>query len=45
MGLSQGEFLKDYCKDCRYSYSKGGFFPEVEKSKIDDFRKKIKQDK
>ena len=29
---------KDTCKDCRYD----GIIPEVEKSKIEDFKKEIK---
>ena len=41
-GLSEGEILIDYCKDCSYGYPFGGFFPEVEESKIKLFRTNIK---
>lgn len=37
-GLSEGEILIDYCKNCNYGYPFGGFFPEVEESKIELFR-------
>lgn len=42
-GVIFGENLVDYCKDCYYGYGKSGFFPEVEESKIEEFRKKLKK--
>ena len=46
MGFPEGEFLKDYCKDCLYgNMMSGGFFPEVKKSYIEKFRKQIKTKK
>lgn len=43
-GTNFGVPLVDYCKDCYYSYPSGrAFFPEIEESKIEDFRKKLKR--
>ena len=42
------EELLDYCKDCYYGYQGvegGSFFPEVEESKIEEFRKELKKKK
>lgn len=38
MGLNQGEFFIEYCKDCYYS---GNFFPEVKKSMVEEFRMEL----
>lgn len=43
LGLSTGEQLTEYCKDCYYGYPGGGFFPEVEISEIKEFRKRLKK--
>ena len=40
-GLSEGEILIDFCKNCNYGYPFGGFFPEVDKSKLEWFRKNL----
>lgn len=40
VGLYQGEFFLDHCEDCLYISSS---FPEIEKSMIKEFRKKLKK--
>ena len=40
-GLDVKMTIRDYCRDCR----KFGTFPEVEASKIPEFRKKLKKGK
>jgi len=43
LGLSYGEHLTDYCKDCYYGFPSGGFFPEIADSNLEDFRKRLKK--
>lgn len=40
-----GATLLTFCKHCQYGYGKGNFFPEIEISKVEEFRKKIKVNK
>ena len=35
--------LYDYCEDCGYGRGMGGFFPEVKRSDITNFREKLKK--
>ena len=44
-GLTEGELLIDYCKNCYYGHPNGGFFPEVEESQIEEFRDELKEKK
>ena len=44
-GTFSGEILSEYCKDCNYGYTSGGFFPELKESKIGEFRKQLKENK
>jgi len=38
-----GSDLAYYCKKCNYGYMSNGFFPEVEESKIEEFRENLKK--
>ncbi|HLC72282.1 MAG TPA: hypothetical protein VJH37_01750 [Candidatus Nanoarchaeia archaeon] len=44
-GLSFGEKLLEFCKDCNYGYITGGFFPEMNASAIKKFRETLKKEK
>ena len=35
----------DFCRDCNYGVDKIVIFPEIEKSKIEDFKKEIQKSK
>ena len=45
IGLTEGEQLVDYCKECNYGYPWGGFFPEVKEYMIENFRKNLRKQK
>jgi hypothetical protein len=40
-----GAFFSDYCKNCNYGYPYGSFFPEIEESEVETFRKELKEKK
>ena len=45
LGLTRGEHLTDYCKDCYYGYPSEGFFPEVNIKDVQKFKNKIRKSK